>query len=53
MKKIVFCDYDGTIYTEDGKLDENVAAIRRWHDAGGKFVIATGRGFASAQKSGA
>lgn len=49
MKKIIFSDYDGTIYTEDGKTAENVAAIKKWREAGGKFVIATGRGFTSAQ----
>jgi HAD superfamily hydrolase (TIGR01484 family) len=49
MKKIVFSDYDGTIYTEDGRAAENVAAIKNWRAAGGKFVIATGRGFTSAQ----
>ncbi|MCL2038485.1 HAD family hydrolase [Candidatus Saccharibacteria bacterium] len=49
MKKIVFSDYDGTIYTDDGNTTNNVAAIKKWHAAGGKFVIATGRGFTSAQ----
>ena len=49
VKKIIFSDYDGTIYTRDGGVAENVQAIKRWHEAGGKFVIATGRGFTSAK----
>ena len=48
--KIIFSDYDGTIYTEDGMVEKNVGAIKEWHDNGGKFVIATGRGLTSAKK---
>ncbi len=49
MKRIVFADYDGTIYRDDRSVKQNVAAIKRFRACGGKFVIATGRGVTSVQ----
>lgn len=42
-KKIVFSDYDGTIYIEENEMEKNVKAIEKYRKLGGKFVIVTGR----------
>lgn len=42
-KKIVFSDYDGTIYINEEDMDRNLSAIQNYRDLGGKFVITTGR----------
>lgn len=51
MKKIVFCDYDGTFYTDEKSVQLNVEAVKRFRGQGGKFVIATGRGMDSIDKA--
>ena len=44
QKKYLFSDMDGTLLTNDKKVSaENLAAIRRFVEAGGYFGIATGR----------
>ncbi|WP_300365183.1 HAD family hydrolase [Brachyspira sp.] len=41
--KLFFSDYDMTIYIHE-KIDKSVFdAVRKWRDAGNKFIIATGR----------
>jgi HAD-superfamily hydrolase, subfamily IIB len=47
MKKIIFCDYDGTFFTDDKSAQQNAKAVKRFRKQGGKFVIATGRGLSS------
>ncbi len=47
-KEIVFSDYDGTIYIVRDEMCENVKAIGKYRDLGGKFVIITGRSKTSA-----
>lgn len=42
-KKIVFSDYDGTIYIEEKDMDKNIKSIEKYRELGGKFVIVTGR----------
>ncbi len=42
-KKIVFSDYDGTIYIEENEMEKNVKAIEKYRKLGGKFIIVTGR----------
>ena len=42
--KLLVCDFDGTLYTDDFKVtDETVEAVELFKAQGGKFVIATGR----------
>ena len=45
MEDILFCcDCDGTLIRRDDSIpEENVAAVRRFSAAGGKFALATGR----------
>lgn len=41
--KLFFSDYDMTIYIHE-KIDESVFdAVKKWREAGNKFIIATGR----------
>lgn len=42
-KQIVFSDYDGTIYITEESMENNVKAIEKYRNKGGKFVIVTGR----------
>lgn len=42
--KLLVCDFDGTLYTDDYKVTQRtIDAVERYKQAGGKFVIATGR----------
>lgn len=42
--KMLVCDFDGTLYTDDFKVtDETINAVKKYKEAGGIFVIATGR----------
>ncbi len=44
--KAIFSDFDGTLYRSDYTIsDKNKDAIHRYINAGGKFVLATGRLF--------
>lgn len=45
MKYPLFlCDFDGTLVRRDGSISENnKEAIRRYEEAGGRFVVVTGR----------
>ncbi|MBQ7653060.1 MAG: HAD family phosphatase [Clostridia bacterium] len=47
--KMIACDFDGTIFSHESfSVPENVKkAIRHYIDAGGKFVITTGRMYGS------
>ena len=48
MYKLIVCDLDETLISRDRTISaENIAAIRAAHDAGVKFVPATGRGYNS------
>lgn len=42
---ILFCDFDGTLFRRDveGDFERNLEAVRRWREAGHKFVMTTGR----------
>ena len=42
--KMLVCDFDGTLYTDDFKVTkETLDAVEKYKAQGGKFVIATGR----------
>lgn len=46
--KAIFCDFDGTIYRDDHTISlANKEAIKKYVDAGGKFVVSTGRLFSA------
>ncbi len=46
--KAIFCDFDGTIYRDDHTISQvNKEAIRKYTQAGGKFVVSTGRLFSA------
>lgn len=46
--KAIFCDFDGTLYREDHTISQaNKKAIKEYTQAGGKFVISTGRLFSA------
>lgn len=46
--KAIFCDFDGTIYREDHTISQvNKDAIKKYVNAGGKFVVSTGRLFSA------
>lgn len=46
--KAIFCDFDGTIYTEDHRISQtNKDTIAKYIAAGGKFVVSTGRLFSA------
>lgn len=48
--KILLCDLDGTLLTDDKKITPGVEeAVRLWQEAGNLFVVATGRLIPSAQ----
>ena len=49
---ILFCDFDGTLSREEipGDFERNLEAIRRFREAGHKFVLTTGRGLASVRR---
>ena len=49
---ILFCDFDGTLSREEipGDFERNLEAIRRFREAGNKFVLTTGRGLASVKR---
>lgn len=49
-KKIVFSDYDGTIFITEEDMLKNVEAIEIYRNLGGKFVIVTGRSKTSVSK---
>ena len=46
---ILFCDFDGTLFRRDigGDFEKNLEAVRRFREAGHKFVMTTGRSPAS------
>lgn len=46
---ILFCDFDGTLFRRgiEGDFERNLEVIRRFREAGNKFVLTTGRGLAS------
>lgn len=49
MIKVIACDMDGTLLDEDHMLTKRTAeSIKKAQDAGIRFIIATGRGYASA-----
>lgn len=46
--KAIFCDFDGTIYRDDHTISQvNKDAIKKYVEAGGKFVVSTGRLFSA------
>lgn len=46
--KAIFCDFDGTIYRDDHTISQtNKDAITKYVEAGGKFVVSTGRLFSA------
>lgn len=46
--KAIFCDFDGTIYRSDHTISQATKdAVKRYVEAGGKFVISTGRLFSA------
>lgn len=46
--KAIFCDFDGTLYREDHTISQtNKDAIKKYLQAGGKFVVSTGRLFSA------
>ena len=49
---ILFCDFDGTLHRAgmDDEFQQNLDAIKRWREAGNKFVLITGRGLASVKR---
>ena len=48
--KILFSDYDGTLYTGEDSVAKNIEAIKTFRAADHKFVIATGRSLESIQR---
>lgn len=49
--KLVFSDFDDTLTRSDGSISERtVRAIAEYEKAGGKFVVCTGRSYASIKK---
>lgn len=50
MYKLVACDLDETLLNSDNQVSEkNIEAIKRADALGVKFVLATGRGYATVQ----
>jgi len=43
MKKILISDYDGTLYTDEKSMKNNVEMINKFREQGNLFVLATGR----------
>lgn len=48
--KLLATDYDGTLRYAKQVMPEDLAAIRRWKEAGNLFVICTGRSYESIKK---
>lgn len=52
MYKLIACDLDETLLQSDKHVSQkNIEAIKKARELGVKFVLATGRGYASAQKT--
>ncbi len=45
MNKIIFSDYDGTLYTDDTSIINNIKMIKKFQKKNNLFVIATGRSY--------
>lgn len=46
MKKVIFCDIDGTLTKTKKKISKlNLIAIKKYLDNGGEFVLCTGRSY--------
>lgn len=43
MSKILFSDFDGTLFFEDGFHQEDIEAIQAFQEEGNKFALCTGR----------
>lgn len=50
MKKIIFSDYDGTLFTKEDDMKHNVEMIHNFRLKGNQFVIATGRSYVDFEK---
>ena len=51
MGKIIFCDFDGTLYNNHEISINNINCISKFQKEGGIFVIATGRSVFSLKKN--
>lgn len=47
MKKLLASDYDGTLFTNEIDLYENIKKIKKFQEEGNIFVIATSRSYSS------
>ena len=45
MQKIIFSDFDGTLYTNEEDLINNISIIKEFQKQNNLFVIASGRSF--------
>lgn len=45
MKKLLISDYDGTFYTNDKSIKNNIEKVKEFKNNGNIFAIATGRSF--------
>ena len=45
MKKILASDYDGTFYTSDEEIYENINSVKEFRERDNIFIIATGRSY--------
>lgn len=43
MSKILFSDFDGTLFFKDGFHQEDIEAIQSFQEEGNKFALCTGR----------
>lgn len=43
MSKILFSDFDGTLFFKEGFHQEDIEAIQTFQEAGNKFALCTGR----------
>ncbi|GMO14586.1 MAG: sugar-phosphatase [Mycoplasmoidaceae bacterium] len=51
MKKVIFCDIDNTLARKACKISKkNIIAIKDYVEAGGDFILSTGRSIVSASK---
>lgn len=50
MKKVLFSDYDGTFYRNEGELRQNIELINKMRNDGHLFVVTTGRSLLSFKK---
>lgn len=48
-RKILISDYDGTFFTSEPSLEQNIKAVETWRTAGNLFVIATARSLTSVE----